>query len=101
MAIYQGSTPTHYFEIPISGSKVKDVEIAYEQNERVILIKETADCTITENEVIVKLSQEDTFLFDKNYPVKIQIRLLDYNDNVLPSDEITKSVKRCLSKEVL
>ena len=101
MSICQGSTPTHYFEIPISGSKVKEVEITYAQNDIVILTKNTEDCTITEEEVITELSQEETFLFDKAYPVQIQIRLLDENDKVHPGEILSESVSKCLSKEVL
>lgn len=101
MAIPQGGTPTHYYEIPFSASKLKDVEITYAQNDEVKVVKTIEDCTIRENEIITELTQEETFLFDKNYPVQIQLRLLDDNDKVHPSEIMTKSVKKCLSKEVL
>lgn len=99
--IYQGSTPTHFFSLPFSGSKVKEIEIAYAQNDNVLFVKNTEDCTITETEAITELTQEETFLFDKKSPVQIQIRLLDDNDKVHPSDVMSVSAKKCLSKEVL
>ena len=101
MAIPRGSTPTHIFEIPFDTEIVKEVRITYSQNDIDILNKETEDCTITGNEIITELTQEETFLFDDNYPVQIQIKVLDVNDKIHPSDIITKSVKKCLNDEVL
>lgn len=101
MAIYQGSTPTHYFELPFSGSRVKGIEITYAQNGNVLFVKNTEDCTITETEAITELTQEETFLLYENSPVKIQIRILDDNDKVHPSEEISDLVKKTYSKEVL
>lgn len=101
MGIYQGSTPTHFFELPFSGSKLKEIEIVYAQKDKVLVVKNIEDCTITETEAITELTQEETFLFDKKSPVQIQIRLLDDNDKVHPSDVMSVSAKKCLSKEVL
>lgn len=101
MAIPRGSTPTHIFEIPIEAALVKEARITYAQNDIVVLTKETEDCTITGNEVITKLTQEDTFLFDDAVPVQMQLRLIDMNDDAYVSEVFTVSVKKCLDKEVL
>ena len=101
MAIPRGSTPTHIFELPFDTELVKEVRITYAQNDIEVLCKETEDCTITEKEIIVDLTQEETFLFDINFLVQIQLEVLDIKGKVHQSDVITKSVKKCLNNEVL
>ena len=102
MSIYPGSTPTHFFDLPVDVSKMKDIEITYAQNDKVVLVKHLKDGTVQGKEFILDLTQEDTFLFDKNIStVQIQVRLLDGNDKVHPSELMFVPLKKCLSKEVL
>ena len=97
----RGSTPTHVFTLPFGVETIKTVEITYEQNEEVKLKKTNIDCTLEENTVSVKLTQEDTFKFDEKPLVKIQIRVLTLDGDVIPSEIMYATVKECLSDEVL
>lgn len=97
----RGSTPTHVFTLPFGAETVKTVEITYAQNEAIKLQKTNADCVLEGNAVSVKLTQEDTFKFDEKPLVEIQIRVLTLGGDVIPSDIMYTTVKRCLSDEVL
>ena len=104
-----GTTPKHIFTLPFSAEEeVEAVEITYSQNGKVKLRKTKDDCTITGNDIIVELSQEDTFNFCEtdiivttDIIVKIQIRVRLKDGQVLASDIITCNCQRCLSHEVL
>lgn len=97
----RGSTPTHIFTLPFGMENIKTVEITYAQNEEVKLKKTNIDCTLEENTVSVKLTQEDTFKFDEKPLVEIQIRVLTLGGDVIASDIMYATVKDCLSSEVL
>lgn len=99
--MYRGTTPTHIFNVDIDTSLVKEVKITYSQRDKEILVKRTADCTIEEGKIITKLSQEDTFLFEYNTIVTIQVRVLTLGGEVLSSELIMASVGKCLDDEVL
>lgn len=99
---YRGTTPTHIFEIPGEvASSVKEIKITYSQRDREILVKRTEDCTIGENTITTKLTQEDTFKFECNAMVAIQIRVLTTSDDALISEPITITVGKCLDEEIL
>lgn len=97
----KGSTPTHIFALPISGEAIKNIEITYSQDRAVVLQKYKPDCTIDKNKVSLTLSQEDTFLFKDDVNVEIQIRVMDIDDHVYPSNIMRVSCDRCLSKAVM
>ena len=97
----RGSTPTHIFTLPFGVETVKTVEITYAQNEEVKLKKTDVDCVLEGSTVSVKLTQEDTFKFDEKPLVKIQIRVLTLDGDVIPSEIMYATVKECLSDEVL
>ena len=96
-----GTTPIHTFVLPFDDSFISKVRVIYKQLDKVILKKETEDCTIEGNVVTVKLTQEETFRFDYNYFVHIQIRVLTSGNESLKSDIIMKGLTECLDDEVL
>ena len=98
----KGTTPTHIFEIPAEMvGNVKSVEITYSQKRKIVLQKDTYDCTITGNTISVMLTQLDTFKFADDVNVEIQVRISDNGGNTLASDIKCVSCYRCLSDEVL
>lgn len=97
----RGTTPTHKFNIPFDTSLVDEVKITYAQDDEIILIKGTTDCTLLDNAIEVKLSQEDTFKFDHNKVVQIQIRILTIHGEALASVVEKIGVSKCLDDEVL
>ena len=100
--MFKGTTPTHTFEVEdIDTSSIKEVKIIYSQKDREILEKKTKECTIQDGKISTKLSQEDTFKFESNTLVSIQIRVLTKGGDALISDLIMTGVGKCLDDEVL
>lgn len=97
----RGTTPTHIFKLPFDTNLIKCCKIIYSQNNEKILEKETSDCALEAKEIIVKLSQEETFLFDCHYLVDIQVRILAKDGSAIASKIIKASVGTCLDNEVL
>lgn len=96
-----GTTPTHTFVLPFEASDFKKIQIVYSQNDQIILEKTVDDCKLNGNVVSVKLTQEETFKFDKQYSVKIQMRVVTPEGDVLSSDVLSVCCDECLSSEVL
>lgn len=97
----QGTTPTHKFNIPIDSSIIQSVRITYAQQGKVLLTKETEDCRIAENVIELRLTQEETLLFDEFSSVQIQVRVLTTAGDALASDLIRVPCGAILDKEVL
>lgn len=96
-----GTTPTHTFTLPFSVNEIKSVRIIYAQGSKPLFVKEKGDCTLENNVITVKLTQEDTLLFDYKKRVEIQVRVLTTDDDSIISTIKSISVGRCLEKEVI
>ncbi len=99
--MFKGTTPTHRFNVPIDTSIIKEIKITYSQRDKEILVKRTEDCTISEGLITTKLSQEDTFRFEGNMIVTIQMRILTLGGDALIAEPIMMAVGKCLDDEVL
>lgn len=97
----RGTTPVHTFTLPISTEMVSNVRIIYAQSGEQVLVKEGKDCTLSGNEVTVRLTQAETFLFDCKKRVEIQLRVLTAGGDVLNSEIMEVIVARCLDNEVI
>lgn len=97
----RGTTPTHIFTLPFEAKLFSNIRIIYAQGDEQILVKEAKDCHIDGNTVTVRLTQEETFLFDCKKYVEIQVRVLTPGKDALNSDPIKVSVDRCLDNEVM
>lgn len=97
----RGSTPAHIFTIPIQTSLISCVRVIYSQKDKVIILKETEDCTLDGNTITTTLTQEETFLFNCNDYVKIQLRIKTLDGKVMPSEIMRVSVGECLEEEVI
>lgn len=97
----RGTTPTHNYRIPFETSGLKEVRIIYSQNDEQILVKETADCNLDGNTISVTLTQEDTFKFDCQKCVQIQLRVSTAGGQVLASKIKHIDVEKCLDNEVM
>ena len=53
------------------------------------------------NAIRVELKQEDTLLFDCDYSVKLQLRVLTNDGKTLATQPIIVSIEECLDNEVL
>lgn len=97
----QGTTPVHTFGIPLDATTIKKARVTYSQNNKVVLTKEGDDCTITDGSVVVKLTQEETFLFDADIPVDVQLRILTNTDDAVASRPQRVPLRTVLDGEVL
>ena len=98
----RGTTPTHTFTLPLDVSMLACVKVIYAQGGQVILEKENDGCVLDGNTVTVKLTQEETFLFDcHKKTVQIQVRVLTLGGEALASDVLRVDVEKCLDDEVL
>lgn len=96
--IARASTPTHFFSIPFDTSSVTGVVIIYAQNGEGVFTKKTADCTITDHDVSVTLTQADTLSL-KEGTCKAQLVVYSGN-NALVSNAIEMTVVDILSEDV-
>lgn len=97
----RGTTPTHIFTLPFEANLISNIRIIYTQGDEQVFVKEVKDCNIDGNTVTVRLTQEETFLFDCKKYVEIQVRALTNGGDVLNSNIMKESVERCLDNEVI
>ena len=70
----RGTTPTHTFNCSIDATQFTKLNIAYAQNNSIVLEKGLEDCTINGNSIVVKLTEEESLKFKHGTAVEIQIR---------------------------
>ena len=97
----RGTTPTHNFDLSIDTDIIDKIRIIYAQNDKVLFVKERADCKFDGSTVTVKLTQEETLLFDWTKSVQIQIRVLTAAGDAMATTVESVSIEKCLESEVL
>ncbi len=97
----RGTTPTHTFVLPFDTANVKECMIIYGQDDKEVLRKEASVCTMSDNKIVVELTQEDTLKFDCKKNVQLQLRVLTQDDKALATKVQTYPVHKCLNSEVL
>ena len=100
--MFRGSTPTHTYVFSEKISDLANVQITYAQQDAVKIVKYLADCTIVDpNTLTVKLTQQETLSLSSNFRVEIQVKALSNEGEVLLSDIIYESARKCLNDEVI
>lgn len=97
----RGTTPTIEFEFPYTIDFVKNLRVSFAQNGAVKVEKTKDDVELVENRVVVKLSQEDTLSFSEESVVKIQLKVLTTENDVLATEEYSVMVRDILNEEIL
>lgn len=97
----RGTTPEHIIKPPVAASLIKSVRFTYEQDGNTVVEKTEADCTITDESISVRLTQEDTLRFEESKTVSVQIRILTTGGEVMASEIKSLTVKKTLNDEVL
>ena len=97
----RGTTPTYTFALPFHTELIQAIEISFEQDNAVKLTKSTADCTMDEMTVAIKLTQEETFKFTGDAFLNIQIRILTTGNDVIASNLMQDHCTDSISNEVL
>lgn len=98
-----GATPTHTFTVDTDLRDAVEIWVTYAQNKKVILNKTLTEdnLTVTEDTVVVTLSQEDTLKFYPVNSVKIQIRARFGDGSAIKSDVINTTSDECLKRQVI
>ena len=97
----RGTTPTHTFTLPFNTDILSDIRVIYAQDDEVLFVKRKEDCILRDDCILINLTQEDTFMFDSNKKVQIQVRVLTAKGEVLSSVIENIGVSQCLEDEVL
>ena len=97
----KGTTPTLTFSTPFLASEVEKARVVFTNNNEIVLKKEGADCVVSDYEVTIKLTQEDTFKFECNSMASIQVRILHKDGNAYTSDPLKMFIEQCLDDEVI
>lgn len=92
-----GTTPTHTFTLPADlASMAKKVRVVYSQLGTVALTKDVTE--LTDNSVVLTLTQEDTLKFHNKKPICIQLRVLTDGGDAMTSDIMTIDPYACLER---
>lgn len=98
----RGTTPTHYFDIPIGKGGIKNIKVTYKQDDRIVVEKGIDDVEIIDNQVKVTLSQQETLRFMPGIKAKVNIRVLSVSGKTLGNERsIIIKVKDGNNNEVL
>lgn len=123
--IVRGTTPYHFFIIPIDPEKLSKVYITYMQNNEIVIDKTTTDITIEpveeelenasmeeqpefviSSQITLHLTQEDTLKFhfypaaEKNIAV-VQVRILTTDGEAYASDPVHERIFGVLKDGVI
>ena len=104
--MYRVTTPTHTFTLPIETSTCKEIQVTYRQRNRE-LVKHYQDgvlpsgMTLDGKNVIIRLTKEETKLFDADDFVYAQLRVLTNAGDSFASREFPLFVEEVQSEEIL
>ena len=96
----RGTTPIHCFRTKTDAKMFDKLNIAYAQGGVIVAEKALDDCIVTENMIVVKLSEADTLKFDSSMQVEIQLRA-GIGDERLASRVFTRAVDKILKDGAL
>ena len=109
--MYRATTPKHSFIFDVDPVETfKTILITYTQDDQIVLEKGKDDLTVEETtgcngtiayEASLRLTQEESNLFNARTPVSVQIRVLTYDGDAIAFDKWTVAVKDVLNDEVL
>ena len=97
--IIQGTTPTHTFTLPFDTINVKDVMITYRQDNGIVFVKNLKDCILHNNQILVDLSQANTFALSHEYLLTIELKVLTKNNKVVSDIFENFRIQESVNKE--
>ena len=100
-AVERGVTPTHIFETGLDLREATVLFITYQQNDRTVLEKTLEDAELSETDIRVSLTQEETLRFRENTLVRIQIRAGFSDGRRVKSEIITTTADELLKEDVI
>jgi hypothetical protein len=99
--VIRGSTPTHTFTAPCNGENIAKVNILYAQDDVFLFKKKTSDCNIQGSTISVKLTREESLLFNHRKPAQVQAVIQLTTGDILESLVETIGVDKLLDDGVI
>lgn len=109
--MYRATTPLHTFVFDVNPAETfKTILITYAQDDVIVLEKGKDDLSVVAAtdcngdpvyEASLRLTQEETKLFNAQSRVKVQVRALTNEDEAVASEKMIVSVLDVLNDEVL
>ena len=97
----RGTTPTNVFQTDTDLTEADVIYITYEQDGNVVFEKTGDDIEVTEQELRVKLTQEETLGLNPNHVVRMQIRAKFGDGTAIASQLMTTSVHDILKGGII
>ena len=97
----RGTTPVNHISTDMDLTGATALYVTYQQNDETVLEKTLQDATITEKEVAIQLSQEDTLLFEEGSKVYVQLRAVLPDGNCVASNIMSVKVEKILKDGVI
>lgn len=97
----RGTTPTLIFTFPFEVSAVQKLWLTFSQNDKEVFTIDKDHCQLSESNVTVTLTQEQTLQLINNARVEVQFRVLTYNGTALASNILKLPVQRILKGGVI
>lgn len=85
MAIPRGSNLPHKLKTNKDLRNAVVLNLTYQQHGKTVLKKTIEDCTISEDEILVEITQEESLRFKENLPTEIQARVKLADGQTFPS----------------
>ena len=104
--MFRATTPTHTFTLEINTSTCSEVLCTYKQDD-VVLNKHYENETLPSGmtfdgkKVIIKLTQEETLMFEEGKTAYVQLRVMTTSGDVLATKKFEVVVNEVLNDEVL
>lgn len=95
------TTPHFIFTLPFDTSQIKCFRVYFQQAGKLVLEKTNEHCLVEGNEIKIRLSQEETAMFDCTRYARVQLHILTITDEAMVSEIYNVFVGECLGNEVV
>lgn len=97
----RGTTPVLGFDLPFGTDQLAEAYVTFAQVGQVVLDKPLSACSLSENKLIVRLTQEETLKLAGNCNTEIQVRVRTTSGDALASQIIAVETCRVLKEGVI
>lgn len=97
----KGTTPTLYFECDLEWNDIKELSLVFTQKDKLVLKFTKEACSYEDGNLIVTLTQEQSFTFDEHSIIEMQIKIKLTDGTVLASNIIQSTVGKILDEEII
>lgn len=104
--MYRATTPTHTFKLNIETDQLKTILVTYKQGNTTLEKRYEngtlpSGMTLSGKNVIVKLTQEETLMFDERQFARVQLRALSLAGDAYASQKFSLNVNGVFNEEIL